>query len=282
MEKRQVDLTKRVLLTIIAVLIALMFALPIIWMLSSSLRPQENIFKYMFPLSLKAFLPIEKLTFENFHSLFQDLFPRTVLNSIIVASATVIFGVLLSAAAAFSLSALNFRFREPIFYIIVVSFMIPFEAIAVPLSELFREWGLMNTYAGLILPGLANGLAIFLLRQFFLGIPKELKEAALADGASLWNIFWRIYLPISVPALIGAGLLLFIWQWQAYLWPLLIISKQTMHVAPVELAHYMGQYYFDFGIMFAGTVIVGIIPIFVLLPLQRYLVQSIALSGIKE
>ena len=97
-----------------------------------------------------------------------------------------------------------------------------------------------------------------------------------------WHIFWKIYIPISVPALIGAGLLLFIWQWQAFLWPLLIISKQSMYVAPVELAHYLGQYYFDFGIMFAGTVIVGIIPIFVLLPLQKYLIQSVALSGIKE
>lgn len=282
MNKKQVDVTRQVILTLIAFVVTVMFALPILWMLASSLRPQGNIFDTLSPFSLRAFLPIRDFTLQNYNKLFQDFFPRTVLNSVIIAVSTVVFGVLLSAAAAFSLSALNFKFREPIFYVIVISFMIPFEAIAVPLSELFRNWNLMNTYAGLILPGVANGLAIFLLRQFFLGVPKELKEAALADGATYWHIFWRIYLPISIPALIGAGLLLFIWQWQAYLWPLLITTKQQMYIAPIELAHYLGQYYFDFGIMFAGTVIVGLIPIFILLPLQRYLVQSVALSGIKE
>ncbi|MEO0564701.1 MAG: carbohydrate ABC transporter permease [Chloroflexota bacterium] len=272
---------QRTTLTLLAAALALVFLLPFLWMLSSSLRPQSDIFASLSPLTVHALVPRE-LTLENFQILLDGPYPRAVLNSLVVAGGTVTFGLLICALAAFALAAMDFPFRDTVFAVVVVSFLIPFEGIAIPLSDLFRSWGLDNTYAGLILPGTANGLAIFLLRQFFLGVPAELRQAARVDGASWWGIFWRIYLPLARPALIGGGLLLFTWQWQSYLWPLLITSQQSMDVAPVALAKYLGQFDFEFGQLFAGAVIISLIPALILLPLQRYFTQSVASTGMKE
>jgi len=272
---------QRIFLTILSGMIALAFLLPVIWMFSSAIRPNENIFRFLSPISVKALIPTE-FTLENFRSLLSGPYPRAVFNSSVVAGGTVILGLLLCAMAAFALSAIKFRSRDIIFAVVVVSFLIPFEGVALPLANLFRSWGLDNSYAGLILPGIANGLAIFLLRQFFLGIPDELKQAAEVEGANWWQIFWKIYLPLARPALISGGLLLFIWQWQAYLWPLLVISDQSLDVAPVALAKYLGQFDFEFGQLFAGAVVLSVIPVLILLPLQRYFTQSIASSGLKN
>jgi putative chitobiose transport system permease protein len=205
-----------------------------------------------------------------------------VFNSIFVTALTVVFGLIVSATAAFALSALRFPLRSAVFAVVVISFMIPFDAIAIPLADTFRAVGLQNTYAGLVLPAIANGLAIFVLRQFFLGIPKEMVEAARVDGANWWTIFSRIYVPLSKPALIGAGLLLFLSQWQAYLWPLLIVTEPSMQVAPVALAQFVGQYQSNFGTMFAGATIVSLIPAVILLSLQPYFVRSVSSQGLKE
>lgn len=268
-------------LTTFAIIASLFFVLPILWMLSSSLRPQAEIFRFLSPLSIEAFLPTT-LNLSNFMALATGNYPRAVFNSVFVALATVGLGLFICSLAAFGLSAIEFPRRNFVFALVVISFLVPFELISIPLAQIVREWSINNTYTSLILPGLANGLAIFLLRQFFLGIPRELVQAAQVDGASWWQIYWRIYRPLSTPALIGAGLILFIWQWQAYLWPLMTISDNAMDVAPVALAKYMGQFNFDFGQMFAGAVILSLVPTLILLPLQRYFTQSITLSGLKE
>jgi len=275
------DIAQRSFFTLLAAVLGLIFLLPILWMLSSALRPQSEIFAFLSPLTIHAIVPRE-LTLDSFYQLLSGPYPRAVANSLIVAGGTVVIGLFICALAAFALAAMDFPMRDTVFAVVVVSFLIPFEGIAIPLSDLFRSWGLDNTYAGLILPGTANGLAIFLLRQFFLGIPSELEQAARVDGASGWMIFWRIYLPLARPALIGGGLLLFTWQWQSYLWPLLITSQQAMEVAPITLAKSLGQFNFEFGQLFAGAVILSLIPALILLPLQRYFTQSVASAGLKE
>ncbi len=268
-------------LTPVAVAVAVVFATPLVWMVASAARPAGEILRYLSPLSVKAFAPTTP-TAQNFRSLAHGPFPRSVANHLIVAGSTVCFGLLVCAMAAFALSVLRFRLRSALFAIVVVSFLIPFDAVAIPLSTLFRSWHLTNSYAGLILPGIGNGLAIFLLRQFFLGLPADLREAARVDGAGWWTIFWSIYLRLSRPALLGAGLILFVFQWQAYLWPLLIVSNQRRELAPVTLAKFLGQFDFDYGQLFAGALVITIIPVLLLLPLQRFFTQSIAKSGIKE
>ncbi|MEX1080136.1 MAG: carbohydrate ABC transporter permease [Homoserinimonas sp.] len=265
----------------IAVLTGIFFALPLWWILISAFRPELDIFRYLDPLSAQSLIPF-RLTLDNLTALFAGTFLRATFNSIFVAAATVIIGLVISVLAAYALSVLEFRGRGLIFLIVVVGFLVPFDAVAIPLGEIFTDLSLRNTYAALILPGIGNGLAIFVLRQFFIGIPKDLKEAASLDGAGTWRILWQIYVVNSKPALVGAGLILFVFQWQAYLWPLIVISDDSMQVAPVLLAKLQGQaeYGFDPGQIFAGTLILSIVPIFLLLRFQKNFVQSVATSGL--
>jgi multiple sugar transport system permease protein/putative chitobiose transport system permease protein len=193
----------------------------------------------------------------------------------------VVVGLVVCSMAAFALAAIPFRGRGVVFGVVVVSFLIPFEAIAIPLSQAFRDWGLANSYAGLILPGVGNGLAIFTLRQFFLGVPSELREAAEIDGAGWWRIYWQIYLPLSRSALVGAGLILFLFQWQSFLWPVLVVDSDNMDLAPVTLAKNFGAFTSDYGRVFAEAVAISIIPAVLLLVFQRFFVASLKTSGSK-
>jgi putative chitobiose transport system permease protein len=268
-------------LTVLAGVLAVFFALPLLWTFTSSLRPGAEIFEHLSPFGVESVLPTD-LHLENYTALIDGDFGRAVANSLFVSAVTVVVGLVISAMAAFAFSALRFRGRGVLFAVVVLTFLIPFDAIAIPLSDQFRGWGLDNTYTGLVLPGVANGFAIFVLRQFFLGIPRELYEAARIDGLSALQILWRIYVPLSRPAMIGAGLMLFLGQWQAYVWPLLIGTEPDKQLAPIALANLRGQFEVDFGQLFAGSLVLTAIPMVLLLAFQRHFTQSIATSGTKE
>jgi putative chitobiose transport system permease protein len=261
-------------------LIALLFFLPLWWMTASALRDQDETFRTLSPVSIWTLIP-RGLTFSNFVDLFSGDFARAIGNSMIVTAGTLVLGLAICSTAAFALAVLRFPGRTVVFAVMVVSFLIPFDAIAIPLATIFRNAGLANSYVGLILPGVGNGFAVLLLRGFFAGIPHELAEAARVDGLGWWGVFLRIYLPLSRPALIGAGLILFVFQWQAYLWPLLIAPDPQMKVAPVAIAQFSGQYGVDFGSIFAGSVMTALVPLLVLLFFQRYFTESLTSSGIK-
>lgn len=271
----------RAVLVIAAVLISSAFLLPVLWLLASTFRSASETFAGSSPLSWNVLWPKE-FTLANLQSAVDAGFLTALTNSLVVAGATVVVGLAVSAAAAFALSVIPFRGRSAVFTVVVLSFLVPFEAIAIPLSRTFSDWGLTNTLIALILPGLGNGLAVFTLRQFFLGIPSSLSEAAHLDGANWFRIFWSIYLPLTRPALIGAGLILFLFQWQAYLWPILVTSRQELDLAPVAIAKSFGAFTTDYGRVFAETAILAIIPAIVLLALQRYFVTSVASTGSKE
>jgi ABC-type glycerol-3-phosphate transport system permease component len=271
----------RGLRTLAVVAVALLFFLPIWWMIISALRPADEVFRYLSPLSWRTLVPSE-VTFDAMRELWQGDFRRSILNSIYVTGITVVVGLALSAGAAFMLATTEFPFRNLVFVIMVVSFLIPFDAIAVPLYGIFVDLGLRNSYAGLILPGIGNGLAVFLLRQFFLGIPRELREAAMIDGMGHFGIFFRIYLPLSVPALVSAALLLFVFQWQAYLWPLLIAPDANYKVAAVHIAQFSSAWDTSWPLIFAGAVVISTIPIVVLTALQQFYTASVATTGGKE
>lgn len=281
--ERLPKVVRRVLLPILVVLVAAVFVVPLLWVLVSSVRPARDIFRYLSPLSIESFIPT-RVTFDNFANIFEGVFWRAALNSILVAGLTVVIGLVICVMAAYALSAVDFRGKSAVFACIVVGFLIPFDAVALPLGDMFNALGLRNTYTALILPGIGNGLAIFALRQFFLGIPKDLRESAELDGAGTWSVIWRIYVPMSKPALISASLVLFVFQWQAYLWPLIVISRDEMQMAPVVLAKLQGQaeYGFDPGQIFAGTVVLAIIPMILLFRYQKYFVQSTNSTGIDK
>lgn len=272
---------RRVVVSILGIAAGTAFGLPLLWMLSSSFRTSTDIFTSLYPLSPDILVP-RAITFDNYANLLGGEFGLSVANSIFVTAVTVAVGLLVSAMSAFALSLLKFRGAALVFAIVVLSFLVPFDAIAVPLANLFRDWNLDNSYAGLILPGLANGFAIFVLRQFFLNIPGELAEAARVDGLSWWGIFWRIYLPLSKPALIGAGFTLFLFQWGAYLWPLLIGTEPGKVLGPIALANLAGQFNIDFGAIFAGAMLLTLVPLVLLLVFQRHFTASLAATGSKN
>jgi putative chitobiose transport system permease protein len=270
----------RLSIAVLGWIVALLFVLPLWWTVASALRPQAETFKTLSPISIWTIIP-RHIAFGNFSRLFSEQFGRAMVNSSVVTAGTLILGLAICAAAAFALAVLDFPGRTAIFALMVVSFLIPFDAIAIPLTSIFRDANLQNSYLALVLPGIGNGFAVFLLRGFFQGIPTELAEAARVDGMGWWGIFLRIYLPLSKPALIGAGLILFVFQWQSYLWPLLIAPDPQYRVAPVAIAQLAGEHGVDFGGIFAGAVVTAAVPLAILLFFQRYFTQSLSSSGIK-
>jgi putative chitobiose transport system permease protein len=269
-----------VALALLGVIVGFLFLLPIWWTFTGSLRPNSDIFSNLDHISWRTFFPAN-LTLSNYATLFGGGIGHATLNSLFVAAVTIVLGLVICSCAAFALAAIDFRGRNVVFVVVLISFLVPFEAIAIPLANLFRDWDLANTYAGLILPGLGNGMAIFLLRTFFLAVPVELAEAGRMDGLGWWGIFSRIYIPLSRPALIGAGLTLFLFQWQSYVWPLLIGTDDQHTLAPIALATLEGQHSVNYGALFAGSIVLTLIPLIMIISFQRYFVQSATTSGLK-
>jgi putative chitobiose transport system permease protein len=266
----------------LAWLVTAAFVLPIVWMVVNSLRPTQEIVTAS--ARLQDMLIPTTVNLDDYTRLFATPFAAALVNSIVVAAVVTVVGLAICVLAAFALSVLRFRHQTALFSIVVISFVIPTDATAFALLRLARQVGFQDTYIGLIVPVMVDGIVILLLRQFFLGIPREFLDSARVDGASSFVALTRIYLPLSRPALIGGALLLFIGQWTSYLWPLLIVNDPHLMLAPIALAQAAsgeGQHYVDYGAMFAGAVILTAIPVLILLPLQRYFVQSVTGSGVK-
>src|SRR5262245_53923981 len=193
----------RIVLSLVAIACALAFLVPVLWLLASTFRSSAETFSSSSPLGWHVLWP-ENWTTDNIRNAVHDGFLRNLGNSVLAAGLTVAIGLAVSAMAAFALAAVDFPGRRLLFGVVVLSFLIPFEAIAIPLAHTFSGWRLTDNLWALVLPGLGNGLAVFTLRQFFLGIPPSLAEAARMDGAGWPRIFLRIYLPLTKPALVGA------------------------------------------------------------------------------
>jgi ABC-type glycerol-3-phosphate transport system permease component len=260
------------------------FVLPLAWLLASSLRPAAETLGPAASLSGRAFWPHD-VTLENFTRMVESGFLRNLANSLIVAGATVVVGLAVCALAAFALAVLDFPGRRVVFGVIVVSFLVPFEAIAIPLADAFRGWGLADSYAGLILPGVGNGLAIFTLRQFFLGIPRELFEAARMDGDNFFTMFWRIALPLAKPALIVAFVFEFKASWNDLLKPLIYLQDPEKYTLPRGLKAVVDEFgqagEMNWEVVIAALVISTIPMILVFFAGQRYFVEGIATEGRK-
>ncbi|MEB3281922.1 MAG: carbohydrate ABC transporter permease [Lyngbya sp.] len=257
--------------------IAVFMLFPLFWLLSTALKSgSENIFQ--FPPQL---LPNEP-TLDNFIKVWQtNPMGRYLVNSIIVASLTVEFNLLFCGLAAYPLARLNFRGRDGIFTAIIATIMIPFQIVMIPLYVLTVQLGLRNSYLGLIFPSMASAFGIFLLRQAFLGVPKELEEAARMDGCSELGIWWHIMLPAVRPALITLGIFVFIGSWSDFLWPLLILDQPEYYTLPLGVAKLAGTFSLDWRLVAAGAVI-SIAPVLLLfLLLQRYIVPTDAATGVK-
>ena len=257
--------------------IALIMLIPLLWLISTALKsPSENIFQ--FP---PQFFPTQP-TFDNFIRVWQtNPFAQYLFNSTLVAGLTVILNLLFCALAAYPLARLEFKGRNIIFAIIVSTIMIPFQIVMIPLYILTVQLGLKNSYLGIIFPSLASAFGIFLLRQAFQGVPKELEEAARMDGCSELGIWWCVMLPAIRPALVTLAIFTFIGSWSDFLWPLIVIDQPEYYTLPLGVARLAGTFSLDWRLIAAGSVI-SIAPILILfIILQKYIVPSDLGSGVK-
>jgi ABC-type glycerol-3-phosphate transport system permease component len=270
-----------IILYVALVLVALGTVFPLLWGVASSFRTQEELYQYSMPFTWKTLIP-QAPTWAAYKNLFQVYhFWRPMLNTLFVTAVSIVFGCLINGIAAFSFALFKFKFKNIIFSIILVSFMIPFESIALPLYNVVNGFGWVDTYQGIIIPVIADGLVLFLFTQFFRDIPSSLIEAARVDGAGWGRIFFHIIIPSSIPVFVTAGLMIFMGQWNAYLWPLLVGRGRDIQMIQIAIGALQGEHATAWSEIYAGSIISALIPLGLFLPFQKYFVQGVMIGSLK-
>lgn len=265
----------------VLIVLAVVALFPLIYIILASFRTDEEIFRYALPFSINTLIPVE-WTLDNYKIIFTEYnFWRPILNTVTVVLILVPLNLLVASVAAYAFAFFDFKYKDALFAIFIISFMVPTDSIALPLYSLISDMGLVNSLTALILPSVSSGLAMFLFTQFFRGIPKSLLEAARVDGANWGHIFYKIVVPLSIPVFITAGLMIFVNEWNNYLWPLLVTRSEEVRTIQVSLAYFKDENETFWSYIYAASSISAIVPVLVYLPLQKYFVQGIASSGIK-
>jgi multiple sugar transport system permease protein len=251
--------------------------LPFAWMAITSLKPEGE---------ARAVPPTwwpETITLDNYQELFTRLdFATYALNSVLIALAVTAGNILFGAMLGYALAKLDFPGKRGIFTLVMITLMVPGVVTFVPLFMLTTNLGLANTLPGMFLPFLAGPFGVFLMRQYISGLPDELIHAARIDGAGELRIFVSVILPLCGPAVATLGILTFLTSWNNFLWPLVVAQTEDKYTLPVALALYsVGQNATRYGLLLAGAVVVVIPVIAIFLALQRHIVQSISMTGIK-
>ncbi|NRF90373.1 carbohydrate ABC transporter permease [Paenibacillus frigoriresistens] len=262
---------------LIGIMATIFAIIPFLWMISTSLKPQNEIFK--FP---PEWIP-SNVTLQSFHRVWETMpFDRYLLNTFIV-TGTILAGTLIFASiAAYSFARLRYPGRDKLFFLLLASMMIPKIVTMIPIYIMMKQFGLIDTYAAIILPSLfAEAYEVFLLRQFFITIPGEMEESAKIDGAGVVRTFLTIIVPISKPIFATLTVLTVVKQWNNFLWPLIVTSSETKYLLSIGLANLNGQNTSDWaGIMAASFI--ALIPILAIFAVaQKYFVESIQLTGLK-
>ena len=263
---------------LLMVIIAALIILPLLWMISTSLKPSSQWFSTQIEWIPRTF------TLDNYQRLFSN--PATPIgnwffNSVLVASLTTLLVLIVDSLAAYAYARMDFPGRKLLFGMMLLTLFLPGMMFLVPNFLTIANLGLLNNFAGVILPALAGVFGVFFLRQFFEGIPIELEEAASIDGANRFQTFFQIVLPLSKPALATLGILTFLASWNDFLWPLLVLRTPSLKTLPPGLRDLQGAYASDYGLMLAGAVIVAVPVLIIYILLQRYIVQSVASTGLK-
>lgn len=262
--------------------IGLIFVFPIAWAALSSLKSTNDIITGTFPLSWSSFVPLRP-TLENYFYLFNELnFQRNLINTLIAACGQVGIAVVASSLAGYAFARLRFPCQNIVFALLLMTAFIPVEAIIVPLYKIMQWLGLVSTYPALFLPFACNPFGIFLMRQAFRDIPLEMEEAAKMDGAGPFRVFLTIALPNVKPTLATLVLIQFIWSWNAYLWPLVVMQDPNKQIAQVAIANLKSIPNFPMdGPLFAAATAVTIPLVILSIVLQRYYVRGLVTSGMK-
>ncbi|WP_422374456.1 carbohydrate ABC transporter permease [Roseibium sp.] len=271
-------------------LVAVIFIFPLLFMAMSSLKPDQQLLADTD--SLRAFLPVGDISFDNYFAAF-DRAPIGVFvfNSVLVTGVTVLLTILVCSLAAFAFVFLNWTGRGVIFSILLATLIIPYETIFIPLLLMASQlpWigteglevGWLNTYRVQIIPFIADGLSIFLFVQYFKDLPKELIEASRVEGASWWFIYRRVVMPLSGPVVATAAILKFLFMYNQYLWPLMVVQAEEIRPVMVGLGYFTDQLNVPWGEVMAYLTVITIPVLAFYLSLQRVFIASVASTGVK-
>ena len=259
---------------LLAFVLAAFTIFPLFWMVSSAFKgPAEVTDGALFP---------AQPTWANFVYVFTQVpFARYLLNSFVVSAVVTVVSLWFHSMAAYALARLTFRGRDTIFLLMFSTLLITLPAIIVPLFLVVRQLGLLDSYGGLIIPAIFNAFGIFLLRQFYLAIPRDLEEAAIIDGAGYWRIYRSIILPLSRPVLAALAVFFFLANWNSFIWPLTITANQDHTVVQVGIASFPQQYASNFNYVLAAATVAAIPTLVLFVIFQRQIVESIKTSGLK-
>ena len=255
---------------------AVTMILPFLWMISTSLKDPGSVFTVP-----PRWIP-HPIIWANYVEVLRVVpFLRFFLNSIFVAVVVTAGQVLTSAMAAYAFSRLQFPGRDKLFFAYLATMMIPGSVTMIPVYVLLRCLGWIDTYKALVIPAMFSAYGTFMLRQFFMTLPKDLEDAAKIDGCSLFGIFWRIVLPLSKPALATLVTFTFMGSWGSFMWPLLVTNRMELKTLPVGLETFSTVYSTDWTLLMAGSVMAMLPVVLIFLFNQRFFVEGIKLTGIK-
>jgi multiple sugar transport system permease protein len=264
------------LLNIGAAVVALLVLSPLLWMVAVSLMSTGESASFPPPIFPRA------PTFEHYRILFVDYgIGRYLFNSALLATLATILALLFTLPAGYAFAKLRFRGRERTFQALVAALVIPGQIGMLPLFLLLKSMGLVNSYAGALVPWLAGIFGIFLVRQYALSIPEEMIEAGRVDGASEWQIFIRIVLPTLRPVIVTLALFVFLGSWNDFIWPLIVLSDQSLYTLPVALAALSREHVQDNELMMAGSVVTTMPVLILFLALQRYYLGGLTAGSVK-
>lgn len=261
-------------LFVVGAVLALLTVLPLVYMAISSFKTPEDIYS--------ATLLPRDWTFENFVYVFTEVpFARYIANSFFVSAVVTVAALLFHSMAAYALARLRFRWRETVFLVIFSTLLVSLPVVLIPSFVVVRSLGLLDSYAGLIVPSIFNAFGIFLLRQFYLSLPDELEEAALIDGAGYWRIYWSVVLPLSRPILSALAVFFFLANWNSFVWPLTITSDPDLRVVQVGISTFQQQYASAQSYIVAASTVAAIPTLLMFFFFQKQITESIKTSGFK-
>ncbi len=262
-------------LLVVLVPVALVVLVPYLWMVTTSLKPRGMIGEppYLYPAYFE---------FGNYVKAWEAApFLRYYFNTLLVAVAVVSARLVLASMAAYAFACLRFPGRDALFLLFIVTMMVPFQATIIPAFLIVRDLDWLNTYQAMIVPRMVDAFSIFLLRQSFIGVPRDYFDAARLDGARHWGILWRIVVPLNRATVVTMGLFAFLFVWNDFLWPLLVANDEKLRVIQVGLQAFSGQYLTEWTYMMAGTVTATILPVVLFFLTQKQFIAGLTSSGIK-
>ncbi|HEX2742709.1 MAG TPA: carbohydrate ABC transporter permease [Rubrobacter sp.] len=257
---------------------SLVMVLPFAWMLLGSVKDLGQLYRVP-----PNWIP-DPFVFQNYVNAWTSVpFDTGYINSTIVTVSVVLVNLLTCSMAAYAFARIEFPFRHVLFILFLATLMVPEQVTIIPLYIIIKNVGLIDTLLSLIIPyALFNAFGVFLLRQFIKGLPIDLEEAAIVDGANRWTIYWRIILPLIRPALAAFGIFTFLFQWNNFFRPLIFLNSIENYTVPLAINFFRGQYATDFALLMAGSAI-SIVPVLIVYIIgQRHIIEGIATTGLKQ